>query len=189
MYDYQRLGLIVAVIGGLYYWSKKRNNDLTNNAPTSAFSIHGIDMLEALEGFKSHPYRDQAGYWTIGYGTRITDTQAQQYKDGVSKSVAETWLLNHVNQDAQTLNLASLNLPQNIYDAVLITTYNIGATAMKRSKAFAAIKNHNWGGAVNEWDWYYYTDPTTGEKLVSQGLKNRRSREINLIMTGQYYYG
>jgi len=46
------------------------NNTSTPTKPMK-MSAKGVDMLKGFEGFRAFPYKDSAGFWTVGYGSLI----------------------------------------------------------------------------------------------------------------------
>jgi len=57
-----------------------------------------IERIQRHEGFRSVPYRDSLGHWTIGIGTLITEDQAQELAHGVSYEWAYDRMVNDLQK-------------------------------------------------------------------------------------------
>lgn len=143
------------------------------------FSQKGIDLLKKLEGFRPFPYRDQAGYSTIGYGTRIA-----QNKDGtftipsVTEESATQLLLEKATPVIAGINhVVIVSLNQNQFDALVCFAYNVGENAFNTSTLLRLLNLGDYIGAANQFDRWVFD----GGK-ESEGLKNRRAAEKQLFL-------
>ena len=58
-------------------------------------------------------------------------------------------------------------------------TYNAGTGAFRNSTMLKLINNGRYMEACNQlWRWTKYTNPKTGKKETSKGLRNRRAVEF-----------
>lgn len=141
------------------------------------FSQNGLNLLKILEGFRANAYQDVAGYWTIGYGCRISDPSL--YPNGISEQDAETLLMSHAQPTENAINEhVTSTLTQNQFDALTIFTYNVGIEAFIESTLLRLVNDSNFAAAALEfkkWD-------HAGGKVV-EGLLDRRLKEQTLFET------
>lgn len=107
------------------------------------------DILHASlikhEGFRSKPYKDTAGIWTIGYGHNI--------EEGISQKSAMALLDEDIDTaaiDAKKLfpNLSSFSA--NRQAAIIELVFNMGlGTFSKFTSTIAAIRNESWQQAAD----------------------------------------
>lgn len=138
-----------------------------------------FELIKKWEGCKLTAYQDQAGVWTIGYGST---------GEGIAKGVtwtqeqAEAAMATHVAAMAKALSKALVGpTTQCQFDAFLSLGYNIGYYALITSTAF---KQHNKGlfkdAAIAITWWNKIT--VNGVKVYSAGLNRRRLDEKDLYM-------
>lgn len=149
-------------------------------------SNEGLAALKFLEGFREEAYLDSAGVPTIGYGTTKVDGGPVKMGSTISKEKAEECLSKDITWAEAVVN-EKLSSPatQNEFDALVIETYNIGAPAFKES---TFLKRHNAGdkaGCAEAMQWWNKVT-VNGEKVVSEGLKNRRKYEADIYLDGKY---
>jgi len=149
-------------------------------APVKDISQQGIDFIASKEGFIPHTYIDQAGYPTIGYGHKV---KSGEIFTSLTKAQARQLL----EQDV-TLAVAAINkyvkvaLNQNQFDALTSFVFNIGQGAFARSTLLRKLNAGDYTSAAQEFErWKYIT--SHGQKLVSNGLVNRRNAEQQLFLT------
>lgn len=100
-------------------------------------SDKGISLLKKLEGWRNHPYRDQAGVATIGYGnTFYMDGRRVTMNDEPITQVEGVKLLrsilSHFEFHVWELT-SSVCLYPNQFDALVIFAYNVGIHAFRKS--------------------------------------------------------
>lgn len=134
-----------------------------------------------LEGFRSAPYKDGAGVWTIGNGTTVLPdgTKVSQNTPAIDEDTAAIYLGGDMSDVADKIYPV---LPTMLYTgkvvACLSMAYNVGVNGFLTSALLIKIGIGDDAGAAAEFDnWIYITDPTTGQKVVSKGLQNRRATE------------
>ena len=149
-----------------------------------------IAILKAEEGFSRVPYWDHTQY-TVGYGTRCPDDKLAEYtKNGITEAEAETLLRNAVKSFENSINKKliekyGLTVTQNQFDAMLLFTYNCGATWITSST------NDNLRNAI--------ISGATGNELIDRltrwcnaggqirtYLLRRRLCEANMYLNGVY---
>jgi lysozyme len=147
-------------------------------------STNGLTVLKHLEGFRAKPYLDGAGVATIGYGSTY-------YKDGkrvhlADKPISEydascllDDLLVHFERsvDAYTRD----DVTQNEFDALVCFAYNCGTHALNKSTLLKFINDYKPEGDIRN----QFMRWTKINGIVSVGLKNRRTAEINLYFKGK----
>jgi lysozyme len=144
-------------------------------------SNRGLNLIKEFEGLELEAYQDIVGIWTIGYGhtsmagppdvvpgMEITESEAseilrrdlKQYEQGVEKAV-------------------KVEITQNMFDALVSITYNIGVNGMKSSTFIKRINNKDFEGAAEAMKWWN----KAGGRVVA-GLKRRREAEAALFLEG-----
>jgi lysozyme len=144
-------------------------------------SSRGLSLIKEFEGLELEAYQDIVGIWTIGYGhtsmagppdvvpgMEITESEAseilrrdlKQYEQGVEKAV-------------------KVSISQNMFDALVSITYNIGVNGMKSSTFIKRINNKDFEGAAEAMKWWN----KAGGQVVA-GLKRRREAEAALFLEG-----
>lgn len=156
-------------------------------------SLHGAKLLNQFEGFRSLPYKDQAGVATIGFGSTyyengrrvsmsdkpITRDQAYKIKQyTVSKDFAPA-----VNMMFDE-EIDSGKITQNMFDALVSLAYNIGVRGLKGSSIYRHIKAGNYQSAGDAFlAWNKVRNPRTRKLEFNRGLHNRRTKERELFLT------
>lgn len=139
------------------------------------------------EGFRSAPYLDKAGHWTIGIGHKI---KPGEHFTTLTEAEAFQLMKRDIEPIETFINNYMPKITQNQFDALVIFIFNIGLTAFLNSSVFSNIKDKKFEEATKPWaKWINITqkvkDPQTGEmvkKLIPvEGLIKRRAVEINLF--------
>ena len=136
----------------------------------------GLRMVEAFEGFRSRPYRDAVGVWTIGYG------ETKNIGPGtppISQAQAEKLLRSRIARDYEpSVNNLHVPLNQNQFDALVSFVYNLGPGVLSPSSTMGArLRSHNYSGAADAFVLYTHAG---GRVLL--GLVNRRRAERALFL-------
>jgi lysozyme len=138
------------------------------------YSQDCVDLVKQSEGFSAHPYKDSAGYGTIGYGHKIV--AGEDFEDGLTVSEAETLMRADLDKTAGAVNeLVKVPLSQGQFDALTDFAFNLGAANLRNSTLLRKL-NSGYGEEVPAelLRWVY----AGGEKLP--GLVTRRQREVAL---------
>lgn len=145
------------------------------------FSDFGRLALEFEEGESNKPYKDVAGYWTIGKGHKLLPDES--YKN-LKKSDINKLLDKDIQDREEELNQKmGLTLTQNQFDALFILCFNIGVGGFLSSNIYKFLQKGDNASAFQYWrKWINVTNPKTGKLEVCNGLVNRREREINLFI-------
>lgn len=145
-------------------------------APSQFF----FDLVEHFEGLKLQAYQDQAGIWTIGYGTtHYPDGTPVKDGDTCTQEEAQQYLLAHING---IILGAQLTQPQ--FDACLSFAYNAGIGAWNTSSLKKAILSGAGADEINDdfckWDKAHID----GQLVEVPGLLRRRKCEAYLFNNG-----
>lgn len=156
-------------------------------------SEEGRALLKSLECAGGQPnlvpYKDSGGVWTWGFGHACGPHES--IPKSITPEQAESILAYDVScatHDANGL-IQFGSVPQNVFDALVLFIYNVGIFALRKPphRTMDAIQARNWLLAANRIRaWCHDKDPKTGKMVEVQGLKNRREREIRLLLIGQY---
>lgn len=155
---------------------RRRKTQVRRRHPrTLTLSRRGVELIASFEGFRSHPYRDAVGVWTIGYG----------HTKGVgphTKPVSRERALQLLREDARACEQAvrALGVPmtQNEYDATVSFCFNLGVGVLDRGRSFGdALRARKYRKAANAMLLYCFAD---GQKLL--GLVRRRRAERRLFL-------
>ena len=149
-------------------------------------SQKGIDLIKNFEAYREKAYQDEAGIWTVGWGSTMwPDGNKVKKGDVMSREVADkvmAWeLSNKIPHIENYIGKAELN--QNQYDAICSFVYNVGVGAFRSSTLLKKlIKNPNDATIAKEFEkWVFVTKK--GQKVVSNGLVNRRKKESDLYFS------
>jgi lysozyme len=161
-------------------------NQLTNEQ-LMTISTNGLNLIKNFEGLSLSAYRDEAGVWTIGYGsTRYHDGKPVKPGDKLASELqADALLRNTMGQYEDAVNSrVKASLTQNQFDALVSFTYNVGTGGLEESTLLVKLNERNYAGAAAHFlAWDKITDPKTGQKVVSEILLQRRKEESRLFLT------
>lgn len=154
-----------------------RDHQIAARRGKGGVSPRGVDLVAQFEGFRSHPYRDAVGVWTIGYGE--TKGVGPRTKP-ISQKAAKELLRKRLNRDfAPAVRAASKKpLTQNQLDGFTSFVYNVGTGGVAADTHVGRyLRAGNIGAAANSiLDW----DKAGGRVLA--GLSRRRHAERALIL-------
>lgn len=167
-------------------------SNLTDHVRSATrMSEEGRRMLKSFEALELHPYQDQGGVWTIGWGTTqyengipvsghdkpITEERAQQLFDFEVNSKS------YVLSEAFKHNGIIVN--QNQFDGCILLVYNIGVHQFLTSTVFKRMKKNPFDATIRDAFLMFnkITDPVTKKKFTSSGLTTRRMREARLYFS------
>lgn len=144
-------------------------------------TAQGFNDLKNEEGFRGKPYKCAAGKWTVGFGTRIGDTEVEKYtKFPMSRQEAEQRAIKKCDDICVFLQKnVSVALAPHQVDALILFIYNIGETAFKGSTLLRKLNNRSFNAAALEFGRWVHDDHGN----VIEGLVSRRQREAKRFMT------
>lgn len=146
----------------------------------------GFDLITEFETLELKSYLDQAGVWTIGYGTTMLNgypvTKGMEINEAVANALFHGDVENTIRGVRRTL-IAPDRLNQHQSDALISLAYNIGLGGFSGSTLVKIINTNDdvWENLFTRWN--RYTDSVTKKKKVSNGLTRRRQAEYKLFMT------
>lgn len=150
-------------------------------------SNKGFELIKQFEGFRSAPYRDAVGVWTVGFGnTYYPDGRKVSGSDkSLTIGEASQLKLDIINKDfapavntllADEIKAGKVN--QNMFDALVSLSYNIGTGALSRSSVIRHLKQGNKQKAA---DAFLLWVKAGGRTL--NGLVRRREAERKLFLS------
>jgi lysozyme len=150
-------------------------------------SSKAFSFIEHEEGCILHPYHDQAGIPTIGWGSTM-------YKNGkkvtmndapITQLEADSLLQWEVDNKTGAIvgYLKNVVLNQNQYDSLVSFVYNVGVGAFAKSTLLKRIRANPQDSSIREafMMWVYVTED--GKKRIEPVLQARRKREADLYFS------
>ncbi len=164
----------VSAAAGVFLLRKTVRTNPTTMLSTGRMTQNGLNFIMQNEGLRLTAYQDVAGVWTIGYGHTGSEVKKGMT---ITSTQAEAYLASDVSWAEQAVRqaTASVTLTQNQFEALVDFCYNVGKAAFTSSTLLKRVKanpNDKEGISAQFLRWVY-----AGGK-VSNGLKNRRNREI-----------
>lgn len=158
-------------------WAQRgrRRRDAAKEAHSATrISARGVRLVANFEGFRSCPYIDPAGVWTIGYGHTGPGTRTM-------RCLARTQAADLLDRDLDRYEAAvrrtiRVPLTQGQFDALTSFAYNCGEGALAHSTLAAKLNRRNYAGAAAEFDEW-----VRGGGRVLLGLVRRRNAEEDLF--------
>lgn len=146
-----------------------------------------IDMIKANEGCILHPYHDQAGVPTIGYGTILypKGTHVQMSDPPITQDFANICLNWQVKVKADAVNSLTngCGLNQNQFDSLVDFCYNAGTGALAGSTLLKRIKANPADLLIRDAFMMWDKAHVDGQLVELADLKKRRAREADLYFT------
>lgn len=145
-----------------------------------------LALIKRFEGERLSSYQDQAGIWTIGWGSTYNHDLKRRVQKGdiIDKETALRWLkLDAAGFSENVKRLVKVPINQNQLDSLTSFSYNIGPNAFAAS---TLLRKLNQGASKQEVaaefaKWNKVT--INGEKVVSNGLVRRRKMEADLFLS------
>lgn len=136
-------------------------------------SQEGLALIKSFEGCVLKAYQDPVGIWTIGYG----HTHDVHSGMTITAKQADAYLRCDVADAEQAVNSSvTVPLTQNMFDALVSFTFNVGIGAFKKSTLLRKLNQNKLCDAVKEFDRWVYAG---GKKLP--GLARRRASEKKMF--------
>lgn len=138
-----------------------------------------LDLISRFEGFRPTWYRDSAGVWTIGHGfTEDVDEVDRETTDELTRMESRRILARQIGcrygPDVQAA--VEVELADHQWWSLYCFTYNVGASALRRSTLLELLNARQEEEAENEFtEWVY-----AGGRVVD-GLVRRREAERALF--------
>ena len=138
-------------------------------------SSKALELIKQFEGLRLKAYLCPGGVWTIGYG------HTAGVKSGmvITEAQAEEFLLSDIAVFEKAVNDQNLALTQNMFDALVSFTFNVGVGNFKRSTLLCKIKANPWDNSIMDefLRWVY------SKGRVLPGLQRRRLAEMKLYFS------
>ena len=153
------------------------------------YTQQDTNFIQKEEGFSSTAYKDQAGVWTIGYGTTKINGNPVKEGDTITQDEAKKIALSQAVNDYSTFadKLGDTVLSPNQFTALNSFEYNLGSGVWDQptgQQILASIKNGDLTTAANLMQKYINVkNPTTGKLEANSGLATRRLREAKLLLS------
>lgn len=149
--------------------------------PNRRLASEGAAALIAdIEGFRENAYQDQAGVWTIGFGTTIIGARRVQEGDTITRERAMQVLQAQCLGFAREVDvLVPPSVGQVAFDALTSFAYNVGMAAFERSTLLKRIVEGDMQGAADQFPRWHLAGGN-----VSDGLRRRRAIERALFVYG-----
>lgn len=147
------------------------------------------NFIQKEEGFSPTAYQDQAGVWTIGYGTTKINGRPVQPNDTITEEEASKIALEQSINDYSTFadKLGDTVLTPNQFTALNSFEYNLGSGVWNQPSGrqiLQSIKNGDFKTASNLMQKFVNVrNQQTGRLEPNQGLISRRQREIQLLLS------
>lgn len=140
-----------------------------------------VAFLPKVEDTKYNVYTDIAGVPTVCEGITGPDViKGKTY----TRSECDALLTKHIQVAKRTVDSKiEVDVPDTFRASMYSFTFNAGGGAYSGSTMLKLTNQGRLSEACNElWKWTLYTDPKTGKKIHSKGLKNRRAQEYELCV-------
>lgn len=139
------------------------------------------ELIKEIERLRLQAYLCPAGVWTIGWGHTKCVKKGMQ----ITEEQAEELLREDMQDAIDVVEMLSVDLTENQYNALVSFVFNIGATAYRsstlRKMVLADPNNPKIADEMKKWK--YATNPKTKKKEVLPGLVRRREREAELYFS------
>jgi lysozyme len=156
----------------------------------------GVEALMDMEGISLASYYDVADLETIGVGHLLTKAERESgvivindefisYRNGgLTREQVGHLLQQDLRSTENTVNkLVTVPLTDNQFDALVCFCFNVGNTAFKASTLLKRLNAGQYDAVPGQMrQWVYITKG--GRKVVSNGLKIRREKEVSLWKDG-----
>jgi len=136
-----------------------------------------VALLKEVEGWEPKQYPDGAGKSTIGYGHLILE--GEKYGQLTKEQGHELLMLDVSKAEWAVNSSVEVPLKQHQFDALVCFVFNVGATAWAKSDTLKILNQghlHKIPGRLMMWN----KITVNGKKVESEGLTNRRLREVAL---------
>ena len=111
-------------------------------------SQQGIEMIKSFEGFRTMPYQDGVGKWTVGYGHMIVSGDGCVVGSPITMGQATALLARDLFVAEHAINDNELSLTQNEFDALVSFVYNVGVGNFQHSTMLQKLKKGDNAGAI-----------------------------------------
>ena len=141
--------------------------------------IEAYNLARTFEGLRLEPYRDAAGYWTVGYGHLLSRDKTKGASDfsPITHKEAEALLASDlVKASNSVVNLCPVPLTEGQFSALIDFTFNLGGGNLEASTLRHLINRGEMMEATEQFGRWVYAGSV---KLI--GLVRRRAEEARLF--------
>lgn len=139
-------------------------------------SEEGLRLIADAEGCRTTPYQCSANVWTNGIGHTEGVTPQSVVSD---RQVAVNLVYDVMRVERGIAACMPVAMPQQVYDAVVSFTFNVGVRAACTSTLATFINRGEWRSACQQLQRWVYV-----KGVKNKGIENRRAREIAWCMKG-----
>ena len=145
-------------------------------------SDKGIEQIKSFEGFRSIPYKDVGGKFTVGYGHLMVQGDGTVEGSPITMGQATSLLKNDLKHAESTITMAvKIPLEQHQFDALVSFVFNVGSGAFQGSTLLQKLNGKDYVSAADE---FLKWDKVNGEHNKSLG--KRRFAERACFIGGTY---
>lgn len=142
----------------------------------------GAEFIAAWEGVELDPYQDVAGYWTIGVGHLIMDSEEHLMTDHLTYEEAmELFREDVVIYEETVARYVTTSLEPHQFDALVSFTYNLGGSNFRRSTLLKRVNSRQFYDVP-----YQLSRWNKAGGVPVRGLSRRREAEGILFAKGVY---
>lgn len=139
-------------------------------------SEEGLRLIADAEGCRTMPYQCSANVWTNGVGHTEGVTPDSVVSE---RQVAVNLVYDVMRVERGIAACMPVNMPTQVYDAVVSFAFNVGVRAACTSTLAAFIKRSEWRSACLQLQRWVYV-----KGVKNKGIENRRMREIAWCLKG-----
>lgn len=162
--------------------TQTQNSFPTRRASEFTVSESVITALKKSEAFKSCPYDDGVGVWTIGYGSTFLKDGSRVTKDTpcITQAEADELMRYKLSRDFESAvkNAVRVPITQSMYDSLVHLAYNVGGGGIRSFANESGLNAGNYEQAADFMSTFRIRPGTSVEK----GLRSRRQYEKNLFL-------
>ncbi len=141
----------------------------------------GLALIKEFEGYRSAPYQDPIGIWTIGYGSTY-DKEGHRLTGAhppVTRAEATVLLKIGVRSAERSVSrLITAPLNENQFSALVSFTYNVGGGNLQRSTMRMLLNRLEYDNAADE-----FSKWRRAGGRVLPGLVRRRAAEQAVFLS------
>ena len=150
------------------------------DAMTDPVLALAVPFITAKEGFRSHPYQDQAGVWTYGHGFAFQPDGQRVTADTspITEAASHARLVRLVSETAAKVDqMVHRPMTAGQHAALTSFAFNCGTGALRTSTLLRLFESGDIQGAADQFRAWIYA----GGK-VSRGLQQRREEERAMFL-------
>lgn len=149
-------------------------------------SENGLNLIKGFEGLVLHPYRDQVGVPTIGYGSTCWFTgKVVTMQDTPIDEKTANYLLEKVAYPtaAEVSAMVTSAINQNQLDALTSFAYNVGTRALHGSTLLKRVNANPADPTIRDAFMMWDKGHIDGQVVELNDLKIRRQKEADLYFS------